>query len=222
MESLALATGLGQLPGGLRRLGASGGRKTGIKSRFGVPMASAGDRNDPELWIEAIATRGDRTAFAALFGFYAPRIKGFLMRTGTGAELAEEIVQETMLSVWRKAGMFDASRASVATWIYTVARNLRIDRLRRERGVSAEALYDVLKGDDPSQPDDLLEGDERDRNIRAAMKQLPGEQMAVVQLSFFEDRPHADIARALGIPLGTVKSRLRLAMAKLRESLDDR
>lgn len=222
MESLALATGLRHLPVGLRRLRASGAPKTGITGRFGIPMASAGDRSDPVLWIEAIATRRDRTAFTALFGFYAPRIKGFLMRTGTGAELAEEIAQEAMLSVWRKADTFDASRASVATWIYTIARNLRIDRLRRERGVSAEALYDVLKSDDPAQPDDLLEGDERDRDIRAAMKQLPGEQMAVVQLSFFEDRPHADIARALGIPLGTVKSRLRLAMAKLREALDDR
>ena len=98
-------------------------------------MASTGDHSDAEDWIAAIAPRCDRAAFAALFGFYAPRIKGFLVRTGTPPETAEEIAQETMLSVWRKAAQFDASRASVSTWIYTIARNVRIDRLRHERGV---------------------------------------------------------------------------------------
>lgn len=184
-------------------------------------MLSDSDKTDPASLIAAIAAQQDRTAFASLFGFYAPRIKGFLIRTGTAAEVAEEIAQEAMLSVWRKAATFDVSRASVSTWIYTIARNLRIDRLRHDRGVSADALYDVLGRDDPERPDDLLESTERDDHIRSAMKELSSEQMTVVRLSFFEDKAHDEIARILGIPLGTVKSRLRLAMAKLRERLDE-
>jgi RNA polymerase sigma-70 factor (ECF subfamily) len=184
-------------------------------------MLSDRDDTGPVHLIAAIAARGDRAAFSSLFGFYAPRIKGFLMRTGTAAEVAEEIAQEAMLSVWRKAAMFDGSRASVSTWIYTIARNLRIDRLRHERGVSADVFYEALRSEDPERPDDSLEGAERDERVRVAMQALPDEQMKVVRLSFFEDKAHGDIARILGIPLGTVKSRLRLAMAKLRERLDE-
>jgi RNA polymerase sigma-70 factor (ECF subfamily) len=184
-------------------------------------MSSDRDHSDPATWIAAIATRQDRAAFSALFDFYAPRIKGFLVRTGTTAEVAEEIAQETMLLVWRKAAQFDASRARVTTWIYTIARNLRIDWLRHDRAARADTIYEVLRGDDPGQPDDIFAGAERDDKVRAAMKGLPSEQLTVVQLSFFEDKPHGDIARILGIPLGTVKSRLRLAMARLRERLDE-
>ena len=184
-------------------------------------MPSDSGHGDAKDWIASIVLRCDRAAFATLFGFYAPRIKGFLVRTGTSTETAEELTQEAMLSVWRKAAQFDASRASVSTWIYTIARNVRIDRLRHERGASAEALYDVLRGDDPKQPDDLLRGADRDKRIRAAMNELPNEQKTIVQMSFFDDMAHADIARILGIPLGTVKSRLRLALAKLRERSDE-
>ncbi len=184
-------------------------------------MASNRKHTDPAIWIAAIATGRDRSAFAALFDFYAPRIKGFLIRTGSAAEVAEEIAQETMLLVWRKAALFDASRARASTWIYTIARNLRIDGLRHERTISAATLYDVVEKDAPARPDDELAGAERGEDVRAAMKELPSEQMAVVQLSFFEDKAHGDIARILGIPLGTVKSRLRLAMEKLRERLEE-
>lgn len=178
---------------------------------------------DPAHLIAAIASQRDRAAFASLFGFYAPRIKGFLMRTGTAAEIAEEIAQEAMLSVWRKAATFDASRASVSTWIYTIARNLRIDRLRHERGggVSADAVYESLRSEEPGRPDDSLEWAERDDRVRRALRELSDEQAAVVRLSFFEDKAHGEIARILRIPLGTVKSRLRLAMAKLRERLGE-
>jgi RNA polymerase sigma-70 factor (ECF subfamily) len=187
-----------------------------------TPMLSDRD-TDPAHLIAAIATRRDRAAFASLFGFYAPRIKGFLMRTGTAAEIAEEIAQEAMLSVWRKAATFDAARASVSTWIYTIARNLRIDRLRHERGggASADVVYESLRSEEPERPDDSLEWAERDDCVRRALRELPDEQVAVVRLSFFEDKAHGEIARLLGIPLGTVKSRLRLAMAKLRERLDE-
>ena len=174
------------------------------------------------MWLAAIAASRDRAAFAALFGFYAPRIKGFLVRGGATPELAEEIAQETMLSVWRKAALFDAKRASVSTWIFTIARNLRIDRLRHERGADADTLYDALRHDEPERPDALMQSAERDDQVRAAFKDLSDEQRKVVQLSFFEDKAHGDVARILNIPLGTVKSRLRLALAKLRQRLDER
>jgi RNA polymerase sigma-70 factor, ECF subfamily len=184
-------------------------------------MPSDCDQEDSLRLIAAVASRQDRTAFASLFGFYAPRIKGFLMRTGTAADVAEEVAQEAMLTVWRKAALFEPSRASVSTWIYTIARNLRIDRVRHDRIVGAETLYEALKSDEPRPPDGQLEAAEQDERVRSALKDLPEDQMAVVRLSFFEDKPHGDIAGILGIPLGTVKSRLRLAMAKLRERLGD-
>jgi len=171
--------------------------------------------------IAAIATRGDREAFATLFAFYAPRIKALLMRQGAPADVAEELAQETMLAVWRKAASFDPARASAGTWMFAIARNLRIDRMRRERAVPAQALYDVLQGEAPKAPGDAVEGAERDDRVRAALQELSSEQMSVVRLSYYESKPHADIAQALGIPLGTVKSRLRLAMARLRERLED-
>jgi RNA polymerase sigma-70 factor (ECF subfamily) len=218
METFALAAVRPRLPVGLLPLGRAHWPAAGW---FRTSMLSDRDDTDPAHLLAAIAARGDRAAFASLFGFYAPRIKGFLMRTGSAAEMAEEIAQEAMLSVWRKAATFDASRASVSTWIYAVARNLRIDRLRHERGVRADVFYEALRSDEPERPDDSLEWAERDDRVRLAMRELPDEQMTVVRLSFFEDKPHGDIARILGIPLGTVKSRLRLAMAKLRERLDE-
>ena len=124
-----------------------------------------------------------------------------------------------MLLVWRKAAQFDASARSASTWIYTIARNVRIDRLRHERGASAEALYDVLRGSDPERPDDLLQARNATSAMRAAMDELPNEQKAVVQMSFFEDQAHGDIARILGMPLGTVKSRLRLGIGQAARTL---
>jgi RNA polymerase sigma-70 factor (ECF subfamily) len=219
MEMAASAALKLRLPGELRRL-EEFGRRAKIGARR-VHMLSDLTKWDPAAQVAAIATRGDRAAFVALFGFYAPRIKGFLMRSGTAADVAEEIAQEAMLAVWRKAATFDPARAGVSTWIYTIARNLRIDRLRHERGVSADALHDALDSDEPQRPDDIVQGAERDERVRAAMKDLSAEQREVVRLSFFEDKPHAEIAETLGIPLGTVKSRLRLAMARLRQRLDE-
>jgi RNA polymerase sigma-70 factor (ECF subfamily) len=182
---------------------------------------SASDLRNPAELVEAVARHGDREAFAALFEFYAPRVKGFLIRLGSTPDLSEEIAQETLLTLWRRAAMFDPSRASVGTWIFTIARNLRIDRARRGSVATAETIYEVLAGDDPARPDEGLLSGERDRHVQAALRDLPAEQTDVVRLSFFEDKPHSEIAAILGLPLGTVKSRLRLAMTKLRERLED-
>ncbi|WP_248308389.1 sigma-70 family RNA polymerase sigma factor [Bosea sp. 124] len=176
---------------------------------------------DHNALIVAIARSADREAFARLFDHFAPRVKGLLMKAGTSAELAEEVAQETLLAVWRKAAMFDPAKASAGTWIATIARNLRIDIARRETRSRLSQVYEILDEDGPEQPDAAVSGAERDVRIRAAMTELSPDQYRVVELAFLEGLSHQDVARRLAIPLGTVKSRLRLAMSHLRGKLED-
>ncbi len=174
--------------------------------------------------IGAIARDQDRFAFAKLFEFFAPRIKAFMQRSGLSESGAEELAQETMLAVWRKAALFDPASTGVAAWIFTIARNLRIDAHRREQRGSASETSDValeFQVDDAPQPDSRMAAAESEQRVRAALTQLSVEQMRVVELSFFEEKAHGEIAQTLGIPLGTVKSRLRLAMTRLRNLLGD-
>lgn len=170
--------------------------------------------------IEAVASNRDRAAFAVLFGHFAPRVKAYMLRFSASAAGAEELAQETLLMVWRKAATYDRSRASAAAWIFAIARNLRIDSLRQQRCGLIE-LDPGAESDPPEQPDFPITAMERDSRLRDALRRLPEEQVCVIELSFFDERPHGDIAAYLGIPLGTVKSRLRLAMGKLRELLGD-
>lgn len=166
-----------------------------------------------------IARSKDRQQFALLFGYFAPRLKSFFLRLGLSPAAAEDLAQETMLTVWNKAQSFDATRASASTWIFTIARNLRIDLLRRERDPNLLAeLYDGVV--EPMPSDNVLTV-EREVRIRAALDKLPADQADVIRLSFFEDRPQSEIANTLDIPLGTVKSRVRLAMNRLRALVED-
>jgi RNA polymerase sigma-70 factor (ECF subfamily) len=184
-------------------------------------VSAAEPAAEPAQWIGAIAARHDRAAFAALFGFYAPRIKTMIMRVGASAEAAEDIAQETLLMIWQKAAQYDPARASASAWVYAIARNLRVDRLRRDQRAKAFALYEAVEVAEAERPDDSLDTAEREQRVRIAMRELPGEQVAVVKLSFFEGLAHGDIANSLQLPLGTVKSRLRLAMSRLRNRLGD-
>lgn len=176
---------------------------------------------DPNALIAAIARSGDRDAFAALFDHFAPRVKGLLMRGGTSAELAEEIAQETLLSVWRKAAMFDPAKANASTWIATIARNRRIDIARRETRSRLSQVYEILDEEGPEQPDETMSAAQRDARVKAAMKGLSADQYRVVELAYIEGCSHQDVATRLAIPLGTVKSRLRLALSHLRGKLED-
>jgi RNA polymerase sigma-70 factor (ECF subfamily) len=169
----------------------------------------------------AISGPRDRAAFVTLFARYAPRLKAWFRRGGCPAEQAEDLAQDTMLSVWRKADSFDPSRAAAATWIFTIARNQRIDALRRSNRPELDAEDPSMMPAGPLSPDAAYDADDRARRLRDALRTLPAEQADVIRLSFFEDRPHAEIERFLGIPLGTVKSRLRLAMTRLRAQLGD-
>jgi RNA polymerase sigma-70 factor, ECF subfamily len=171
--------------------------------------------------IEAIALRLDRAAFAQLFVYFGPRIKSWMLRAGSDPTVADELMQETMLAVWQKAHFFGSSKASASAWIFIIARNLRIDALRRERNPSELISDPSVEPADPIQADRALALSQRDMRIRAALGLLPAEQAAVIRKAFFEDKPHSEIEQELGIPLGTVKSRLRLAIGRLRAALDD-
>ena len=181
----------------------------------------------PATWeqlIEAVAQHGDRAAFARLFGHFAPRIKTFMRRSGMSEADAENLAQETLLRVWRKAALFDFATSGFEAWIFTIARNLRIDALRRERRGVLEGASDIDNEfllDEAPLADDVLVSRQGEARIREALAALPGDQQRVVELSFYQERAHAEIATVLGIPLGTVKSRLRLAMGKLRSLLDE-
>ncbi len=172
--------------------------------------------------IEAIAARQDRAAFAALFRHYAPRVKAFLVRGGADAESAQEIAQEAMIMVWRKAASFDRSRASPATWIYTIARNKRIDVLRRTArpAIEAEDWLTIFAPDDEDSADKSVAAGQTYTKMKELMEGLSADQLTVIRKAFFEDKTHTAIAEELGLPLGTVKSRIRLALGRLREALN--
>jgi RNA polymerase sigma-70 factor (ECF subfamily) len=169
--------------------------------------------------IQAVARDRDRDAFAALFDHFAPRLKAYLMRAGAAPAAADDFAQDAMLTVWRKAEQFDPSRARAATWIFTIARNRRIDALRREsRPLPVPEI--TLDSPDPERPDDLLEARQDEGRVRAALRSLKPDQIEVIQMAFFQDLTHAEVAQSLALPLGTVKSRIRNAMIKLRDLLD--
>ncbi|ABC21526.1 Sigma-24 (FecI) [Rhodospirillum rubrum ATCC 11170] len=185
------------------------------------PPSPAADGADHGALIVAIARSGDRAAFATLFTHYAPRLKSYLRRLGANDASAEEVAQEALLMVWRKAERFDPTKAGAATWIFTIARNLRIDMLRKERRPEIDPEDPLLEPSSPDAADILIEKDQRETRVRTALRSLPADQAEVVRLAFFEDLTHVEVADRLGLPLGTVKSRLRLAFSKVRGSVGD-
>lgn len=172
-------------------------------------------------FLQRIAETGDTEAFRELFELYAPRVKSYMMRQGADANTAEELAQETLLTVWRKASLYSGDKGSATTWIFTIARNLRIDRLRREfvwqelpDDHNEEASSDAL-------PDEVASERERGERVQRALAELPADQHEVVSLSYVEGLSHSEIAERLALPLGTVKSRMRLAYQKIREALEE-
>jgi RNA polymerase sigma-70 factor (ECF subfamily) len=171
--------------------------------------------------IENIPARGDGQAFGRLFRDYAPLVKSYMMRQGADANTAEELAQETLLSVWRKSSLYASDKGSLKTWIFTIARNLRIDRLRKElRWLPLPEGYDQQASQDAT-PDDAWAQEERRVRVQRALAELPPDQNAVVNLSFVDGLSHAEIAARLGLPLGTVKSRLRLSYLRVRGMVED-
>lgn len=171
--------------------------------------------------LVAVAERQDRQAYAELFGYYAPRVKSYLMRLGADNGQAEEIAQDVMVTVWRKAQLFDRNQASVSTWIFRVARNRRIDLFRRAKRPDLDPEETMILPSGVEAPDARVEAMETETRVRAAMKDLPEEQVSLLRLAFYEGLSHREIADKLGVPLGTVKSRIRLAFAKMKAKLGD-
>lgn len=172
--------------------------------------------------IAAVGRDRDRAAFAALFGYFAPRLKTYFLRYLTVDDMtADELVQDTMLLVWRKAALFDPERAAASTWVFSIARNLRVDSWRMERRrATASNRTGHLAADLSPGSEELVDLVGRVRALRKAMQVLPRDQVHLVLLSYFEDRSHTEIASTIGLPLGTVKSRLRTALARLRAAMD--
>lgn len=168
-----------------------------------------------------VAEARDKRAFEALFTHFGPRVKAYLMRSGSNPDSAEELAQEAMATVWRRADSFDPSQASAATWIFTIARNKRIDAYRRLNRPELDPEDPALIPQAEIAPDQVVEEGEMSDAIRSAVKTLPAEQADMLKMAFFEDKAHSEIAEETGLPLGTVKSRLRLAIARMRKQLKE-
>ncbi len=184
-----------------------------------TPTVQDTNENDTN-WVALmvrVRDQRDKTAFAALFTHFAPRIKGFLINSGADAPLAEECAQDVMTTLWHKAAQFDPARASVATWIFTIARNRRIDMLRRQRRPEPD---DLTWGPAP-EPDqaDVLALQQETASLSVAMAALPAPQRDLIEKAYFKDLSQSEIAKITGLPLGTIKSRLRLALDRLRHAM---
>lgn len=173
-----------------------------------------------ESLIEAVALQRDRAAFAVLFRRFAPRLKAFAVRGGMAPSDADAVVQETMLAVWAKAAQFDRRRASAATWMFTILRNKRIEVFRRERRPQIDPTDPALQGPIADDPGDSLAAAELSAALLQRLASLPAEQADIVRRAFWEEKSHQQIAAECGLPLGTVKSRIRLALARLKAKLE--
>lgn len=170
--------------------------------------------------VEQIARSQSRAAFSEVFEYFAPRLKSYLIRLGSEASGAEEIMQEVMLNVWRKAAQYDRRQASVSTWIFRIARNRRIDTLRRLNKPALDAEDPMLRPAEAEQPDITVTRAQIESQVRDAMETLPEEQLVLLRAAFYEGLSHSEIAKKFDLPLGTVKSRIRLAFLRLRGSLE--
>lgn len=171
-------------------------------------------------WTErmiAIRDHRDKEAFGEVFNHFAPRVKAFLMKGGAEPSMAEECTQEAMITLWNKAALFDPSRASVSTWVFTIARNKKIDILRRRNRPEPEELP---WGPEPEpQPGDVIELQQETDRLAAAIADLPEKQREIITRAFYGDLTHQELSDQTGLPLGTIKSRIRLALERLRHSL---
>lgn len=181
-----------------------------------IAMADSG-RSEWVGHMRRISADRDQTAFAEVFEHFAPRVKAFLMKSGASSALAEDCAQDVMVTLWNKAHMFDPTRASVATWVFTIARNRRIDALRKERRPEPEDLPWGPEAD-PDQVEVMTLQQETGK-LAEALRALPEKQRALIEKAYFGDLTHSEIAADTGLPLGTIKSRIRLALDRLRHEM---
>ncbi|MCG8017135.1 MAG: sigma-70 family RNA polymerase sigma factor [Candidatus Thiodiazotropha sp. 'RUGA'] len=177
--------------------------------------------SDTRIWLRSVAERRDRHAFEQLYGYFAPKIKGYMLRQGADDASADDLAQETMVQIWRKANHYDPQKAAVSTWVFRVARNLQIDRMRKQKFYELTLDTDVSSNVENLQHDEQLENHPDTDRLKKLIGELPEEQIDVVRLAFFEGLSHSEVSCRLSIPVGTVKSRLRLAFGKLKTGMGE-
>ena len=170
----------------------------------------------PQIWSEMLATLAetkDKALYIQLFRHFAPKVKAYIIRLGLVETTAEELMQETMLSVWRKAYLYNADKAAASTWIFTLARNQSIDWMRKQKypEYALEAWHE-----EPDDEHDVCEQVVTSDRMAKVIAKLPEDQAQVIYMSFYEGRSHSEISERLGVPLGSVKSRIRLASEKIK------
>ena len=210
------------------------GREPGNASKAGATSpevetnaADSGERSpdaldDMSIRLIAVAEHGDREAFGTLFRHFGPRIRAYLARGGGDMARIDDVLQDVFAAVWRKASLYDSRRATAAAWIFAIARNRRIDALRRERRPEFDPQDPAFRPDPVPDGEETLAARQRARAVRTALTALSDEQREILRLSFYEGESYPAIAIRLGIPLGTVKSRARLAFGHLRAELGPR
>ena len=185
---------------------------------------ATGENQDMAALIALVAGQRDRAAFAGIFGYFAPRVKAFLMNRGLSVQSADDVLQEVMLGVWEKAHLYKPEKAAVSTWIFTIARYKHIDRMRRverKEGKEVELEDPDLSPAETMVADDEVSQQQQQSELQTTVARLPAEQQTVIFLSFNQGLTHSEIAEQLGLPLGTVKSRIRRAFQRLREDLGE-
>ena len=189
-------------------------------SRASSPVQQSPANGELADLLMRVAEVRDKTAFAQLFEHFGPRIKGFMMRKGADAELAEDLAQDTMITVWRKAHMYSRDKGTVSTWIFTIARNRRIDWARRSDNMQHADIADYDQASDDPNSDETVTSQQEAKFVAEAIEELPDDQKQVISMAFMEDLTQMEISSRLNLPLGTVKSRMRLAYQKLARSLE--
>lgn len=184
------------------------------------PPVAPDQRLHFEQCMAEIAQAQSRQAFASLFEYFAPRIKSYMLRLGADDSQAEDLAQDVMVTVWRKATQYDPGKASVSTWIFRIARNRRIDVHRRSLRPALEPDEPMLRPAEPEEPDTIVNRGQIEDIVRAEIAKLPEEQLALLKAAFYDGLSHSEIAKAFNLPLGTVKSRIRLAFNRLRGQLE--
>lgn len=182
--------------------------------------ASGPDANQLRQLMQEVVQHRDVAAYEQIFRYFAPRVKTYMAKLSADGQSAEELMQETMVAVWNKAASFDPERGALSTWIFTIARNLRIDALRQARRPEFDPEDPAFVPDSEPLADKMIAERQAAAELHKEMRLLPPEQAELLSLAFFDELSHSAIAKKMNLPLGTVKSRLRLAFDKLRLALN--
>lgn len=194
-----------------------------LRAKCSVPAPSSNISSDALYWstqMIAVSLQRDRGSFMRIYDHFAPRLQRYLRNLGVGESMADELVQEALLTLWRKATMFDPARASLSTWLYRVARNLYIDHVRKEpHWAPIQDGLDQLDHAESDRRDSQPESVIDQGLLKQAIDRLPPVQAKLVRMCYLESKSHSEISAELGMPLGSVKSSLRRAFAKLQTSM---